>query len=149
MHIKNLSARAYIAETYRPWKLFTFIVGMIFLFYGALNFEISDWDVGISIIMGVLTYLCAPWTVRTILHSLLNRPRFWCLWIVVALIVSWIAVDGVYVLYHTAVGNTMLRRDNFFISFPSYLILGFLWLYAGSLRELLLNLLCIVRRTSA
>ena len=147
MHIQHLSARAHIVETYRPWKLFTFIVGMIFLFYGALNFEIPDWDIGISILMGSLTYLCAPWTVRTILHSLLNRPRFWLLWIVIALFVSWIAVDGVYVLYHTTVGNIMLRRDNFFISFPSYLILGFLWLYAGSLRELMGNIRSLARRT--
>ena len=140
MDIQNLSARAYITELYRPWKLFSFIIGMIFLFYGALNFEIPDWDVGISFIMGPLTYVCAPWSVRKILYAVLHRPRFWWLWILIALVVSWFAIDGVYVLYHTAVGNIMLRKDNFLVSSPSYLILGFLWLYTGSLKELLVNM---------
>jgi hypothetical protein len=148
MQINDLSIRAYGAELYRPWKLATFIFGMGFLFYGALNFDIPDWDVGISIIMGILTYVCAPWSVRTILHGVLHKPRLWPVRIVAALFVAWIAVDGVYVLYHTLVGNIMLRRDNFFISFPSYLILGFLWLYAGSLRELLANMTTILRRST-
>lgn len=140
MHIQTLSARAYISELYRPWKLFSFIFGMIFLIYGALNFEIPDWDVGISLIMGPLTYMCAPWSVRTILYAVLRRQRFWWGWILIALVISWFAIDGVYVLYHTAVGNIMLRWDNLLVSSPSYLILGFLWMYTGSLKDLLKNI---------
>ena len=144
MHIQQRSMHFYIKEIYRPWKLFTFIIGMVFLIYGALNFEIPDWDVGISFIMGPLTYVCAPWSVRTILYAVLQRPRFWWGWILIALLISWFAIDGVYVLYHTVVGNSMLRTDNFLVSSPSYLILGFLWMYSGSLKELLMNIQNVV-----
>ena len=51
MHIEMLSFRAYIAELFRPWKLFSFAGGMLFLFWGARNLEIVDWDVGVSIVM--------------------------------------------------------------------------------------------------
>jgi len=50
-----LPNRAYYFEMARPWKLFSFIVGMAWLLYGALNYGIADWDVGISILMGGFT----------------------------------------------------------------------------------------------
>jgi hypothetical protein len=49
-----LPVQKYLAELVRPWKLLSFGVGMIWLLYGARNYGISDWDVGISLIMGGL-----------------------------------------------------------------------------------------------
>lgn len=149
MHIEMLSFPSYVAEILRPWKLFSFAIGMLFLFWGALNLGIVDWDIGISIVMGSLTYLCAPWCVRIILYCLLHRPRLGLLWTATALALSWLVVDGSYFFYHTAVGNIMLRKDNFFISLPSYFILGFIWLYAGTLRDLLHNIQSVIRNAAS
>jgi hypothetical protein len=71
-----LPDRAYFSELDRPCKLASLAVGMEWLLFGAINYEISDWDVGISLIMGGLTYLCAPWSVGIILVSIRDRPRY-------------------------------------------------------------------------
>lgn len=145
MNIERFSVQRYVAELARPWKLLSFGVGMAWLLYGARNYGISDWDVGISLIMGGLTYLCAPWSVRVIMHCLRYRPRLWGPWIAVALFVAWIVVDGVYVLYHTALGNQMFRLENFYASSALYFLAGAIWLYSGSLRELLANVRALIR----
>lgn len=138
--IELLSFRQYLVELLRPWKLFSLGVGMSWLLYGAYNYSISDWDIGISLIMGGLAYLCAPWSVRIILYHLQYRPRFWVLWIISALLVSWFVVDGIYVFYHTAMGNQMLRIENFYASSALYFLAGAIWLYSGSLRDLFINI---------
>jgi len=143
--VELLSLREYLAELCRPWKLFSLAVGMAWLLYGAYNYGISDWDVGISLIMGGLTYLCAPRSVRIILYHLQYRPRFWVLWIISALLVAWFVVDGVYVFYHTAMGNQMLRIENFYASSALYFLAGAIWLYSGSLRDLVSNLRALFR----
>jgi len=135
-----------LRELIRPWKLCVFAIGMTWLLFGALNYGIADWDVGISVLMGGLTYLLAPWTLRTILLGLRYRARHWLPKIGVALFVAWFVVDGVYVLYHTAMGNQMFRAENFYASSALYLLAGAVWLYYGSLRELLANVRTVVRR---
>jgi hypothetical protein len=127
-------------EFVRPWKLCTFGLGMAWLLYGAITYDFSDWDVGISVLMGGLTYLTAPWAVRTILVCLRERPRHWLLWVGAALIVAWAVVDGSYVAYHTAMHHSMLRAENFRASAAMYFLAGAVWLYRGSLRELVRKL---------
>lgn len=148
MNIELLSVRQCLAELVRPWKLLSFGVGMAWLLYGASNYGISDWDVGISLIMGGFTYLCAPWTVRVTLHCLWFRPRFWVFWIASALFVAWFVVDGVYVLYHTAMGNKMFRLENFYASSTFYFLAGGIWFYSGSIRDFLSNVLALIRGTT-
>ena len=144
-----LPDRADVAELARPWKLLSFAIGMAGLLYGALEYGISDWDVGISVIMGGLTYLCAPWSVRTILTAVRYRSGSWILRIGMALFVAWIVVDGVYVLYHTVMGNRMFRIENFYASSALYLLAGSIWLYRGSLREFLTNVRGVLRGPKA
>ena len=134
-----LPDRTYFQELLRGWKLASFGVGMLWLFYGAVNYSICDWDVGISIIMGLLTYVYAPWSVITIHHALKFRPRGWLLQFVAAFVPALFAVDWAYWLYHTAVGNRMLRWENFKVSMTLYFICGLLWCYQGSLNELVSN----------
>ena len=140
-----LPDRGYFAEFARPWKLLSFAIGMGWLLVGALNYGISDWDVGISILMGGLTYLCAPWSVGTILAAVRRRPRGWVIRIGIALFLAWIVVDGIYVLYHTLMGNEMFRIENFYASSALYFLAGSIWLYRGSLREFLTNVRNIFR----
>jgi hypothetical protein len=125
-------------EFLRPWKLATLALGLALLVLGAYYFEYSDWDVGISLLMGFLTYLTAPWSVRTLLR---RRYRWWPL-----VVVYWyVSVDGCYWIYHTIRGNEMVREGNFYASTPLYFLMGCLWLYEGSLRELVANLLEVLR----
>jgi hypothetical protein len=128
--------RSYLAELGRPWKLSSFVVGMAWLLYGALSYGISDWDAGISVLMGGLTYLCAPWSIRVILHCLRFRPQYWIAWIGSALAVALLVIDGVYYVYHSVAGNQMLRLENFYASSALYFLAGTIWLYQGSLRDL-------------
>lgn len=131
--------RSYCVELLRPWKLLTFGIGMAWLLYGAANYGIADWDVGISLIMGGLTYLCAPWSVHTLFHALYRRPRGWVLPVLAALIVAVLVVDSVYWVYHTAMGNTMYRLENFRASSALYFLAGAFWLYRGSVRDFVRN----------
>jgi hypothetical protein len=126
----------YFLELRRPWKLVTFSMGMFWLLYGAVNYGICDWDIGISLIMGGLTYVFAPWSVTTIYHSIRFRPNAWTLRVVAALIPAMFTVDWVYWLYHTIAGNRMLRWENFKVSMGLYFICGILWCYRGSLKDI-------------
>ena len=119
-------------EFFRPWKLATFTIGMSWLFWGALYLHIPDWDIGVSIIMGVLAYLTAPWSVRVIL---LRKFRL----IPLALFAWWFTVDGAYMLYHEIAGNETFRMENFYASTTLYWLCGFIWLHQGTLRELISN----------
>lgn len=130
-----LPDRNYFLELRRPWKLATFGSGMAWLLYGALCYDISDWDIGISLIMGGLTYLCAPWSVHVMFNAVRSRPPGWPVQFAVALLPAMFAVDWVYWLYHTVVGNRMLRWENFKVSSALYFICGMIWYYRGSLRE--------------
>lgn len=127
---------AYVCELKRPWKLGTFAIGMAWLFYGALSYGFGDWDVGISVLMGGLTYLCAPWTVWVLWACLRDHPRRWWLWLMAALVVAWAVIDGSYVAYNTLMRHPMLRAENFYTSTTLYFLAGIFWCYRGSLRQL-------------
>jgi hypothetical protein len=120
----------YLRELIRPWKLITLTLGLAVLIAGAYWFRFSDWDVGISLIMGVLTYLTAPWSFRVLLT---RRYAYWPL----AFLFAWFSVDGCYVAYHSWMGNEMLRRENALTSTPLYLFMGGIWMWQGTLAELL------------
>jgi hypothetical protein len=122
-----------LQEFLRPWKLFSLAIGLAWLLYGALNYNISDWDVGISLIMALLSYITAPWTCRVLLG--LAQGRFSIVNICGALSFYWFTVDGVYVIYHTLMGNETYRWENFLASSCLYALCGMIWLYNGSLAD--------------
>ena len=135
-----LPDQAYSAEFRRPWKGLSFGMGLSWLVYGALTCHIPDWDVGISLLMGGLTYLCAPWSVGVLLNAVRYRPRGWPLQLVAALAVALGIIDGVYVGYHTLRGLPMFRWANDEASSALYFLAGTVWLYRGSLRDFFNNL---------
>ena len=102
---------------------------MAWLLYGATHYNIPDWDVGISVIMGLLTYITSPMAVRILLSMQFKRYPL-------ALFCYWATVDGSYWLYHTLVGNQMFREANFFASSALYFLCGFIWIHNGTLRGL-------------
>jgi hypothetical protein len=118
-----------LKEFLRPWKLVTFSIGMCWLLYGATHYAIPDWDVGVSIVMGVLSYTTAPRVVRVLISWQYKRYP-------AALLFYWFSVDGCYWLYHALMGNQMFREANFYASSTLYFLCGFIWLHNGPLRTL-------------
>jgi hypothetical protein len=114
-----------MTEYLRPWKLITLFIGIGLLILGSEYYRFCDWDIGISVVMALSTYLTAPWSVRVILE------RRWSL-IPLALFYGWLSVDGVYWAWHTLAGNEMLRNGQWQTSLCLWLICGFLWLPNGS-----------------
>lgn len=120
-------------EYLRPWKLCTLGIGVALLVVGSFYYEAPDWDIPISLIMAVLAYLFAPWSLRVIVE------RRWRA-LPAALFLTWFTVDGCYWIYwhfKNPVALELMRDANFVASLALYGICGVLWLYRGSLRELL------------
>jgi len=120
-----------LTEYTRPWKLLTLLAGVALMVAGALADLAPDWDVPISFIMPLLTYLTAPWSMRVVLQ---RRWRHFPL----MLLFTWFTVDGVYSLYwHFKAPDVLalMRYDNFITSLPLYGICGLFWLYQGSLSQ--------------
>ena len=132
MIINHQEIMTMLLEEYkRPWKLITLLLGLVLLITGSLYFRIPDWDIPISFIMAILTYLAAPWSLRVI------RQRQWKK-IPLMLLYTWFTVDGCYSLYWHIVDPHVLetmREANFFASLPLYGLCGLFWYYQGSLKE--------------
>ena len=123
----------------RPWKLITLLFGISILIAGAFYEQLPDWDVGISIIMALLTYITAPFFIRTIYY------RRWYL-LPPAFFLAWLSIDGSYCLYSEWLGHPYLREANALASTPLYLMMGLFWLWDGTLHELLTQLRTILRK---
>jgi hypothetical protein len=123
-------------EYLRPWKLFTLAAGIALLVIGALADIAPDWDIPISFIMALLACLTAPWSLPVLLE------RRWRL-LPLALLATWLTVDGCYALYWHF-GNpealALMRAYNFPASLALYGACGVLWLYRGSLGQLVADL---------
>lgn len=120
-------------EYLRPWKLTTFALGLALLIAGAFYYKAPDWDVGISLIMGTLAYVTAPWALRIV------KSRHWRRF-PLAVLAFWLTVDGSYVIYNACIGHPVgrnLRLANFFASSLLYMLCGWLWLPEMNLREFL------------
>ncbi len=118
------------AEYLRPWKLASLAIGLGLLIAGAEFYHYTDWDIGVSVVMAVLTYLTAPWSMRVL------WARQWRK-LPLAAFYGWLSVDGSYWAWHTYANNEMLRAEQWPTSLCLWLICGFLWLPRLSLAELL------------
>ena len=120
-------------EYARPWKLFSLACGIALLIAGSFYYDAPDWDIPISLIMATLTYLTAPGSLRVIME------RRWKLWPAM-LLATWFTIDGSYWIYwhfKNPVALDMMREANWAASLSLYGTCGVLWLYRGSLRELI------------
>lgn len=113
-----------------PWKLVTLLIGIVLLVIGAFYYNAPDWDIGISIIMALCTYVTAPWTIRCIM----NRKN-----LLAALAAAWFSIDGCYWIYWSVMNpDALTMRDaNAACSTFLYFMMGMFWLYNGSLRSLI------------
>ena len=134
-----------LVEYKRPWKLFSLACGIALLIVGSFYYQAPDWDIPISLIMATLTYLTASWSMRVILE---RQWRHFPL----MLFYTWVSVDGCYWLYwhlKDPVALELMRDVNFFASLSLYGMCGLIWLYNGSLKELLLEARAFLRNPRA
>lgn len=123
-------------EYLRPWKLCSLTIGIALLIAGSFYYSALDWDVPISLIMAILTYLTAPWSLRVVLE------RRWRM-LPAALFATWFTVDGCYWIYwhfKNPLALEWMRSANFPASLSLYGICALIWLYRGSLREMLADI---------
>ncbi len=118
-------------EFLRPWKLVILALGIGLLLIGSVLMPAPDWDVGISFIMAILTYLTAPWLIHVVRR--LDWKR-----LPLALFLAWFSIDGCYWLYWSIVNPDALfmRPANAFASTFIYLLMGMVWMYSDSLQQL-------------
>ena len=81
-----------IKDYLRPWKLFTLFCGIALLIIGSFAMPAIDWDIPISFIMGLATYIFAPITARSLFR------RYWH-WLPLGVFGAWLSIDGVYWAY--------------------------------------------------
>ena len=120
-------------EYLRPWKLATLALGIGLLIAGSYYTPAPDWDIPISLIMALLAYLTAAWSLHVIVE---RRWRWWPL----MLFATWFTVDGCYWIYwhfKNPVALDMMREANLPASLSLYAMCGLVWYYRGSVREAL------------
>lgn len=126
----------YLNEYLRPWKLVTLMLGITLLILGSFYFAVPDWDIPISIIMAILTYISAPWSMRVLIE------QRWQLWPLMVFF-TWFSVDGCYAIYwhfKNPVVLEQMREANFPASLTLYGICGLIWLYRGSLKQIIVEI---------
>ena len=122
-----------MSSDYRqPWKVVTLLIGLGLLVAGSFYYQFQDWDIGISLIMGVMAYVFAPWSVRALI------ARQWSK-LPLILFFYWLTVDGVYVGYNELLGHWYVREANFWASTTLYWLCGVIWMPMGPIRKLRLT----------
>lgn len=131
-----------LREYLRPWKVACLLGAIAVLVLGSFVTPAPDWDIPITFIMGLATYLTAPCTIRVLFE------RQWRL-LPVAVIATWLSVDGLYALYwhfRDAEVLGLMRSANAPVSLALYLLCGVFCVYRGSLKELATDLRAAFRR---
>jgi hypothetical protein len=123
-------------ELIRPWKLATLAIGIGLLVVGSFYYDAPDWDIPISIVMALMAYLTASWSMHVMVE---RRWRQWPL----MLFWTWFTVDGCYWLYwhfKNPVALELMRDANAPASLSLYWTCGLIWYYRGTLREIWVDL---------
>ncbi len=121
-----------LREYLRPWKLCSLAIGILLLIAGSFYTPAPDWNIAISFIMALMTYLSAPWSLRVIIKRQWRHIPLMLFWV-------WASVDGCYALYWSykdPQALAMMRDVNFPASLSLYACCGLIWYFQGSLKEM-------------
>ncbi len=119
-------------EYKRPWKLASLIIGIMLLVVGSFYYQAPDWDIPISLIMAVSTYLTAGWCLRILLERRWKYFPLMLFW-------TWLSVDGLYAAYWYVVDPqalALMRSANFGASLVLFVVCGLIWLPRMSLKTM-------------
>lgn len=122
-----------LQEYKRPWKLFTLLVGLSLLIVGSYYYQAPDWDIPISFIMALFTYLTASWSMHVVVERRWKKFPLMLLY-------TWFSVDGCYWIYwhfKDPQALAFMREANFGASLCLYAMCGLVWFYEGSLKQLI------------
>jgi len=112
-------------------KNITFAIGLTWLIYGAIFYDIQDWDIGVSLVMAFCTYFTADWVIGVI------RRREYKQWPKAAFLV-WFSVQGSYAAYWLLVGHPeKMVEGQWVTSLCLYLLAGLIFAYLPTPREAL------------
>ncbi|MBP9855519.1 MAG: hypothetical protein KBD53_11685 [Candidatus Omnitrophica bacterium] len=133
----------YLRELLRPWKLITFGLALTYYIWGAFHYQLPTWDVPISIIMSSMTYIFAPWVVKSLIYICTERPHYSFGKIIVCVMVTYAAASGSYEVYHMTIGmgyHPPTYWINLYYSTLIFLAAGIFWKFEGTFNELLILL---------
>jgi len=136
----TFSFKKYINELFRPWKLVTFSIALGYYIFGAYHYHCPTWDVPVSIIMSVLTYVFAPWTISSVYYLIKKRPRHWVLKLTICAMVIYACASGSYELYnwwHLGYHPPPTYWVNLYYSSLIFFAAGMVWKFEGTFKELL------------
>lgn len=122
-----MSLKPYFKFIFIPWKIATFLAGTLLLSLASFYANDPTWDIGCSVLMGILTYLSAPWSVATIYRSIKIRFAFFPF--LLSLLCIYLSASASYDLYNLIkLGHTPESSfENAMISAVLYLLGGILW----------------------
>lgn len=134
----EFSFKRYFKELLRPWKLITFSVALNYYIWGAYHYNCPTWDVPVSIIMSVLTYVFAPVTVKTVYYLAQKRPKHWISGLILCALIIYICASASYELYnwwHLGYWPPLTYWVNLWYSSLIFFAAGMLWKFEGTLPE--------------
>jgi hypothetical protein len=143
---------AYAKELVRPWKLLTLSIAVGYYIWGAYYYRCPTWDVPVSLIMSVLTYVCAPWTVKSVLYLLQARPKHWQRSLIFCILVTYACASGSYELYnwwHLGYYPPPTYWVNLYYSTLMFIGAGLFWKFDGTFSQLLQTLWADVQTSAA
>lgn len=126
-------AQWHINELLRPWKIITFIIGTLILIIGSLLVKLPDWDIPVSILMVLLTYLLGPLSLNFLLTP--NNTINIYIRVLVFIACYIFTVDVSYTLYHEYHNHMYFRLYNLLASTILYFICSFVWAFQGTLKD--------------
>jgi hypothetical protein len=109
------------------------LLGLSLLIVGSYYYQAPDWDIPISFIMALFTYLTASWSMHVVVERRWKRFPLMLLY-------TWFSVDGCYWIYwhfKDQQALAFMREANFGASLCLYAICGLVWFYEGSLKQLI------------
>lgn len=116
------------------WKNGTFVIGVLWLIWGALFLDYPDWDIGVSVIMAISSYFTAEYTWKYLTRALDRNLKD----AIPVLFFTWWSVDGSYWAYWTVVNpSVMIREGQWLMSLCLYLLCGIVWSLVPAQQSLL------------
>ena len=135
----SFNFKHYTKELLRPWKLIIFSIALGYYIWGVYHYKCQTWDVPVSIIMSVLTYLFAPWTIKSLYYIIPKRPKYWFWKLLICMVVIYACASGSYELYnwwHLGYWPPPTYWVNLWYSSCAFIAAGMIWKFEGTFRKL-------------
>lgn len=126
----------YLSEYCRIWKIVFLSLGLSALIVGSFLAKMVDWDIGISVIMAMMTYFFSSISGTIFLSFYFKslKKKYILLYLILAIFLWIISVDISYILYSQYMHHVYYRGTNFLASTALYFICALMLSYRGSFK---------------